>query len=76
MITYEPIAKIEAPVARPSSPSATFTPFDVDVTISQIQMMKTTVPSPMPSQAVKLSTEPSNHWSRTTEIVGSAGVAV
>src|ERR1700712_5724838 len=68
------MAKIEAPVARPSRPSATLTPFEVEVTISQIQTMNTSTPAVTPNSAVKLSTEPSNHWSRTIETFSDAGV--
>ncbi|OUD85218.1 hypothetical protein BC477_12455 [Clavibacter michiganensis subsp. michiganensis] len=39
---------MEAPAARPSSPSATFTPFDVLATMRQIQTMNRAVPTTAP----------------------------
>ncbi len=44
MMTYEPIARMLDPVARPSRPSATFTPFEVDTVSSTIQARNSTVP--------------------------------
>ena len=37
MMTNEPIARIDAPPARPSSPSVTLTPFEAPTVIRQIQ---------------------------------------
>ena len=45
MMTYEPIARIDAPVASPSRPSVTLTPFEVATVITQIQRMNRPMPT-------------------------------
>ena len=74
MITYDPIAKIEAPVARPSRPSATFTPFEVAVTIAQIHRMNTMVPPATPKSSTKFRVLPFGSTSRSRETAVEAGV--
>ena len=70
MKMYDEIAKIEAPVASPSSPSATLTPFDALTMISVTQMAKAIPPRTTPKTA-RLS-----QWmSRTAEIIDDAGVS-
>jgi hypothetical protein len=68
MMTNEPIARIEAPVASPSSPSVTFTAFEVPAVMRQIQSTYRITP-PMVPKTMK-----SRSRSRMNEIFVLAGV--
>ena len=69
MMMNEPIARIEAPDARPSRPSVTLTPFDAAAVISTIHATYAMIPTTVPS------TMKSSGRSRMNEIFVVAGVA-
>src|SRR3712207_291999 len=68
MMMYDPIAKIEAPAASPSSPSVRFTALVVLTVISEIQSRTAIVPSVTPKTLSRLGVT-----SRMNEIEVDAG---
>ncbi len=69
MTTYDPMAKIEDPVASPSRPSVRFTAFDTLVVMNTTQAMKIMIPAVAPKMATK-----STLRFRTKEMAVDAGV--